>query len=127
VKVLGVTAGEGPARSYLSQRADIVVLVLSEAKARLREFNLPDPLELRVREPPPARPAGGAPPTLGIPDAPARGRGPDRTAPGESKVRRRSVQFDVFIPRLEGARWIEFRAGKANGRLLGRGDLSVVR
>jgi hypothetical protein len=132
VKVLGVTLGEGPARSYLSQRSDIVVLVLSDARARLRQFNLPDPLEVRVRERPPARPIGGrptdgTPPTVGIPDESPRIPGPDRDAPGESKMQRRSVQFEIFIPRLEGARWVEFRAGEPNGRLLGRADLSGVR
>lgn len=136
VKVQSVTAGEGSARSYLSQRSDIVVLVLNDRKERLRQFNLPDPLELRVREQPPAQPPRVVPPTIGIPDATPRigapdrdtqKGSPDRDAPKESKIRRRSVQFEVFIPRLEGARWIEFRAGKPDGRLLGRADLSVLR
>jgi hypothetical protein len=128
VKIVSVTAGEGPARSYLTDRPDIVVLVLDEANAPLRQFNVPNPLEYRVWEAPSETPRlRRPPPDIGVPIRPPGVRGPERDASRESNGRRETVTFDVFIPRLDGARWIEFRSGGPKGQLLGRADLSSAR
>jgi hypothetical protein len=118
VKVLKAVTGEGSARSYLSQRRDIVVVILNEANQVLREFNLPDPLELRVRERQPAAQPSVSEPQLAPPG--------DSTESTESILRQRQTQFELFVPRLEGAKWLEFRKGDAKGRRLGRVDLTKV-
>jgi len=132
VRVLTAASGEGSARSYLSQRRDIVVVILNAAKEVVREFNLPDPLELRVRERPPTRTVDLQVPRIREPAArasvsePQLARPGDTTRPGESTLRQRQAQFELFVPRLEGAKWLEFHQGDAKGRLLGRVDLTEV-
>ena len=113
IKVVSAVLGDGSARSYLSQRRDIVVLILNKTNKVLREFNLPDPLELRVLEPP----------TI-IAEPRVR---PPVTRSGESTLRRKQTQFELFIPRLDGAKWLEFRAKDSKGQLLSRVDLAKVR
>ena len=117
IRVVSAALGQGSARSYLSQRRDIVVLILNNTKGVLREFNLPDPLEVRVRERSPRGPG----------DIPPIGEPIGRPAPSESTHRRRQTQFELFVPRLEGAKWLEFHKGSAKGQLLGRLDLSQVK
>jgi hypothetical protein len=46
--------------------------------------------------------------------------------PTESVVRQKSTQFELFLPRIERAKWLEFHAGDARGRLLGRVDLAKI-
>ena len=116
IRVVSAVLGQGAARSYLSQRRDVVVVILNSNNEVLREFNLPDPLEIRVRE----RPRTGEP--IGRPP----GRNPPIARTGESTVRQRRTQFELFIPRLDGAKLLEFHQGSARGRLLGRLDLTEV-
>jgi hypothetical protein len=87
----------------------------------LKEFNLPDPRERRVWEkPPPARPFAV--------ESPRRERDISASA-AQSSERTITVpraQFEVFVPRLDGAKSLEFRAGAPRGRLLGEVDLARV-
>ena len=126
VKPLRVVAGKGTARSYLSGRPDIVVLLRDGSKNVLRQFNLPDPLEVRVRDRYAAQLRGVPEPTMDTRDGPFRGGVLDRGIPAEHTMRRKTAQFDVFVPRLDGAKWLEFRANKTTGRLLGKVDLGKV-
>lgn len=125
VKILNVASGEGSARSYLSQRSDIVVLLLNEAKEIVRQFNLPDPLELRVWEQPPSGASDTLVPTIGVPAMAAR-RIPrfDPDPPREQTTHVESAQFEVMVPQLQGAKWIQFRSHTPKGRLLGKVDLT---
>ena len=137
IEVLSAASGDGSARPYLSQRRDIVVLVLDEAKNVLREFNLPDPLELRVLERPQA--LSSVIELSGIVEMMPRTEGrigrsavrfPSHKAgiaqQTESVVHQKSTQFELFVPRLDRANWLEFHAGDARGRLLGRVDLAKI-
>lgn len=129
VKPLRVVAGKGTARSYLSGRPDIVVLLRDGSNNVLRQFNLPDPLEVRVRDRDAAQLRGVPEPTMDTRDGPFRGgvlTVPDRGIAAEHTMRRKTAQFDVFVPRLDGAKWLEFRANKTTGRLLGKVDLGKV-
>ena len=47
-KLVKASVGEGSARSYLSEQPDIVVLILGPERKILRQFNLRDPLEVRI-------------------------------------------------------------------------------
>lgn len=126
IKVLSAVSGQGSARSYLSQRRDIVVVILNNTNEVVREFNLPDPLELRVRERPPTRPIRLQVPRIVEPIVRPPVRDPSLARSGESTVRQRRAQFELFVPILEGAKWLEFHKGDARGRLLGRLDLTKV-
>lgn len=137
IDVLSANSGDGSARPYLSQRGDIIVLVLDAAKNVLREFNLPDPLELRVLQRPRALPSVVELPGVVemLPRAEGRlGRSavrfPSRKTgtaqQNESVVHQKSTQFELFVPRLDRANWLEFHAGNARGRLLGVVDLSKI-
>jgi hypothetical protein len=126
INVLSAASGQGTARSYLSQRRDIVVVILNNTNEVVREFNLPDPLELRVREPPSTRPVDIERPRRGEPIVRPPGRTPPLARSGESVIHQRRAQFELFVPRLEGAKWLEFHKGGARGQLLGRIDLTQI-
>jgi hypothetical protein len=129
-KLISAAMGEGSARSYLSQRSDIVVVVLNADKKVVRQFNLPDPLELRAWD----RAQGGRSEGVVI-GSPRIGNVGDRTAtretsvaaPAEHTTRLKSTEFDLFVPRLPGAQQLEFHKNAVSGRLLGRVDLTSIR
>lgn len=126
IKVMSAASGQGSARSYLSQRRDIVVLILNNTNEVMREFNLPDPLELRVRDAPRTQSIGIRVPRIGEPILRPTVREPPLVRSGESTLRQRRTQFELFVPRLEGAELLEFHQGDAKGRLLGRVDLTKI-
>ncbi len=116
IKLLSGLVAEGSARSYLSQRPDIVVTVRRKDGGVMRQFNLPDPLELRVW------------------DVPANARAAFRERPKRSvgklhehTLRLKSARFELVLPQIPGATRVEFRKGSEKGPLLGVVKLSTLR
>jgi hypothetical protein len=118
-KLIKASVGDGTARSYLSEQPDIVVMVMGTEKKILRQFNLRDPLEVRIWDSQPQL----HPRTVAI-----GGRTPERRTPvastatplpREHVARRKTVLFDLFIPKLPGAQRVELHKRSAQGPLLG--------
>jgi hypothetical protein len=114
VKAISISRGAGPPRSYLSTRSGVVVL-LKRGRQILNRTNLPDPLEVRVQT---------AHPTILRVDRTRTGiseNSPVPNYPSHGVLRLKTAPLEIFLPQIEGADSIEFRAGRENGKLLGRG------
>jgi hypothetical protein len=132
IRLLNATVGAGSARSYLSQRSDVVVVVLNVDGKAIRVFNLPDPLEVRAWDRNTAiRPRRDLPvtdlPGTGPIGAVPRIRDLAVVEPQEHTLHKQSTQFDLFVPQLPGAQRLELHRGAASGPLLGRVDLTAIR
>jgi hypothetical protein len=116
IRLLRGALSQGSARSYLSQRQDVVVNVRGRNGAVLRRFNLPDPLQLRVWD---------SPGTVRTRFRPVPGR--SRSRLHERTIELKSVRFELSLPQVPGALRVEFRKSSAKGRLLGAIKLATIR